>query len=101
MNQTVKWVLAVVVVALLAWGLTTMNKNQNENQGAGQTYKVGVMGPLTGDAAVYGEPLVKLIRAVIDDTNSKAPDNGIKLELVVEDGKCNGKDASNAMAKLV
>lgn len=102
MNQTTKWVIGIVVAALVIWGVVAMNKNKDQdnksNTTAGQTYKVGVLGPMTGDAAVYGEPLTKVMKLAVDEINAKSD---VKLELVVEDGKCNGKDAVSAMQKLV
>jgi ABC-type branched-subunit amino acid transport system substrate-binding protein len=112
MNKTAKWIVGVLVVILVIWAIavrnkqttqapSTSNSNQTMNQTAGATYKVGVILPLTGDAASYGEPARNVYQMAVDEINASAGTNGNKLELVVEDGKCNGQDASNAMQKLV
>ncbi len=109
MNKTAKWIVGVVVVALVIWVLVAANKKSqqpasntgNDKMMAGETYKIGLLGPFTGDAAVYGEPLKKMVGIAVEEINNSGGVNGKKLELIVEDAKCNGKDASNGMQKLV
>ena len=106
-NNPVKWVIGIVVIALIVWAIVYHNQKQNgatqnTNQtAAGDTYKVGVILPLTGDAASYGEPGQNIISMAADEINAAGGVNGKKLELDIQDGKCNGQDASNAMQKLV
>jgi len=54
--------------------------------------KVGILIPLTGDAASYGENVKNGIELANQELN---------FELVYEDGKCNGPDAVNAIRKLI
>src|SRR3989344_7864758 len=65
------------------------------------TYKIGVMYPLTGDAAAYGIPIQKTTKYAADAINAKGGVNGRKLELVYEDSKCNPKDGNAAAQKLI
>ncbi|MEK7617613.1 MAG: penicillin-binding protein activator [Patescibacteria group bacterium] len=106
-GSTGKWIIGLIVLALVIWGLVAANKNKNgdkgtENKEAGVMekgpYKVGVLLPLTGDAAVYGEPLRNVIEIAASEINAEGK---IKLEVIFEDGKCNGKDATSAIQKLV
>lgn len=62
---------------------------------------IGFIGPLTGDAAVYGEPGRKVVALAIDEINSTGGVNGRLLELITEDGKCNGSDAALAAQRLI
>lgn len=57
-----------------------------------QTLKLGILLPLTGDAASYGENVKNGIELANKELN---------FNLVYEDGKCNGPDAVNAMRKLI
>lgn len=57
--------------------------------------KVGVMVPLTGDAASYGTGVKNGIEMAKKDLNAT------NVELVYEDSKCDGKEAANAINKLV
>ncbi len=62
---------------------------------------IGFIGPLTGDAVSYGEPISNSIRLAVDEVNEDGGINGRMLEVVYEDGKCTGKEAVNAAQKLV
>lgn len=62
---------------------------------------VGVIGPFTGDAAVYGEPMRNMLALAIDEINIVGGIKGAQLKAIYEDGKCNGKDGANAAQKLV
>ena len=65
------------------------------------SYKIGVIYPLTGDAAAYGIPLQRATRIALDEINAKRSINGKRLEFIYEDGKCNPKDGNEAAQKLV
>ncbi len=65
------------------------------------TYKIGVMLPLTGDMAQLGQPSSNAIKMAVDDANEKGGIKGHQIELVVEDTKCNPKEASTAATKLI
>ena len=65
------------------------------------SYKIGVMYPLTGDAAAYGLPIQKTTKYAADEINAKGGVNGKKLELIYEDSKCNPKDGNAAAQKLI
>ncbi|MBI4599397.1 ABC transporter substrate-binding protein [Candidatus Uhrbacteria bacterium] len=106
----VLWVVVVVAaIALLGWYATTQKKEASQTPPAGQEQsagqqapiKVGFLHPLTGDAASYGEAMRNTARLAVEEINAVGGVNGRPLELVMEDGKCNGKDAANAMQKLV
>ena len=68
---------------------------------AKEPLKVGYVGPLTGDAAVYGIPLQRSYALAIKEVNAKGGVNGKQLELVSEDGKCTSSDAATAAQKLI
>ncbi|MDI6721115.1 MAG: ABC transporter substrate-binding protein, partial [Candidatus Aenigmarchaeota archaeon] len=71
------------------------------SQPSAQTVKIGFIAPLTGDAAVYGLPLKNMVELATEEINSQGGIDGKKVEIIYEDGKCNGKDAATAMQKLV
>ncbi|MBI4167751.1 MAG: ABC transporter substrate-binding protein, partial [Candidatus Aenigmarchaeota archaeon] len=60
--------------------------------------KIGFLGPLTGDAAVYGLPAQNMVALAAEEINAQG---GIVMEIIYEDGKCNGKDGATSMQKLV
>lgn len=63
------------------------------------TIKVGVIAPLSGPAATYGEDTVNVYQEAVSNFNQKHTD--IQIKLVIEDSKCNGQDAVSATQKLI
>lgn len=114
MDKKGNW-LAWVIVAVLAIGVgyyfgnrpdsgseyAGKTEKKSEVPGKNGTYKIGAVFPLTGDGAAYGEPARDITRLAIDEINKEGGVNGMKLEVIYEDGKCNGKDASSALQKLI
>lgn len=108
MNKTHKLIIGIIAVIIIAWVGFSLSTKQNESVEPqpkavlGDTIKIGFIGPLSGDAAVYGEPLQKVLQLAVDEINAAGGINGTtQIEMIYEDGGCNGKDASNAMQKLV
>ena len=64
-----------------------------------QTVKVGVIAPLSGPPANYGEDAVHAYSFITDKWNKEHPE--LQIQLVIEDGKCDGKDAASAAQKLI
>lgn len=65
------------------------------------TIKIGLIAPLSGDTAIYGTASRGGAEIAIEEINNAEGVNGRKLEVVYEDGKCNGKDAATAANKLI
>ncbi len=66
-----------------------------------ETIKVGFIAPLSGPAASWGETELDGVRMAVDEINSKGGILGKQLEIIAEDGKCTGRDATLAAQKLV
>ncbi len=79
---------AIALILLIAIGI----QRQKETQGT--AIRIGVMIPLTGDAASYG-------LSVKDGIELAKKDLGSNLELIYEDSKCDGKEAVTAINKLI
>ncbi len=62
-----------------------------------QTVKIWVIAPLSEWAATYGQDAINAYKEVVAKNN----DDKYTFELVVEDGKCSGKDAVSAAQKLI
>ena len=63
--------------------------------------RIGAIIPLTGDAAVYGEPGRNIYQLAVDEINQAGGVKGRNLELVIEDSKCLGEAAVSAVQKLI
>ncbi|MES9855468.1 MAG: branched-chain amino acid ABC transporter substrate-binding protein [Sedimenticola sp.] len=68
---------------------------------AGETIKLGVAGPHSGDLASYGIPTIKAAELVVAEVNAKGGINGKQVELLVEDDVCKPELATNTATKLV
>lgn len=94
-NKTLWGILgAIVVVVLIIYGVS-VNRDKNDE------VKIGFVGPLTGDAAVFGDPISKAAALAAKEINAAGGVNGRPLKIVFENGLCNGKDAAQAMQKLI
>jgi branched-chain amino acid transport system substrate-binding protein len=94
-GNTVWWIVGVVVlVGLVWWGVS-------KNNGSSDVIKIGFIGPLTGDGAVYGEPFQKTVQLAVAEINGAGGINGKQIQMIYEDDQCNGTAGANAVQKLV
>jgi branched-chain amino acid transport system substrate-binding protein len=94
-------VISMLLVAMLLVSCGTSNTVEGEIQvdttveETEEMVKIGVMGPLSGDAAAYGESVKKAVELAASDLGL---DN---VELIFEDSKCDAKESVTAANKLV
>ena len=72
-----------------------------EPAAAQNTIKVGVPMPLSGPAALYGEPAVKGIRMFVEELNGAGGVLGKKIELVVRDSKASADEAVRVSREMI
>lgn len=82
------------MLAALAIALSACSQSQ-------PTVRIGVIMPLTGDAASLGADMVNGIKMAASEVNAKGGIDGKQVEVIFEDGRCNGADAASAAQKLV
>ena len=68
---------------------------------SGDVYKIGGIGPLTGDAASYGNSVKQGAQIAIDEINANGGVNGHQLALVFEDDECDEEKAISAYNKVM
>jgi len=68
---------------------------------AQNTIKVGVPMPLSGPAALYGEPAVKGMRMFVEEINATGGVLGKKIELVVRDSKASADEAVRVSREMI
>ncbi|MCB9798782.1 ABC transporter substrate-binding protein [Candidatus Nomurabacteria bacterium] len=64
-----------------------------------ESIRIGFIGPITGPAAKYGADKAALL--ALEEINAAGGVNGQKLEFIMEDGRCEAKDALDAINKLI
>ena len=68
---------------------------------SGSTIKVGVLGPLTGDASVYGQAVVNGASLYIKQVNADGGVNGKQLEVITMDEQGDETQAVTCFTKMV
>jgi branched-chain amino acid transport system substrate-binding protein len=96
MNKTAKIILGVVVLVIIIVLVIAFYKPAPK-----EAIKIGFIGPLTGDVANFGQNAKAAVELAVDRINSERGINGKKLEVIYEDGKCDPKEATNVVNKLV
>jgi len=94
MNRNGKIALAIVVLLLIVGIGLSLRKRSAVNNAV---VKIGVIAPLSGDAAAYGQDAQKILNHRLAEINQE---KGVKFQLAWEDGKCTGNDAVSAFQKL-
>ena len=99
----ISYILGIIFIAIVLSGCSPGSdiKTSGGASSGGKTYTIGVVAPLTGEGAVYGLPAQRTIEVGVKDLNAKWAAKNQKLEVIYEDGKCNGKDGLTAAQTLV
>ena len=80
-----KKILALVLALVMVTAIFASCGDKKDNNGSEGTIKIGVSGPLTGAAAVYGVAVENSAKMAIEEINADGGMNGIKLELLSND----------------
>ena len=68
---------------------------------SGDTIKIGVMGPLTGNVSVYGQAVVNGASLYLKQVNADGGINGKQIEILAEDEQGDATQAVNCFTKMV
>lgn len=66
-----------------------------------KTIRIGMFSPLSGNAMAYGFDVVNAAKMWYDKVNKEGGVHGRKIEIVLEDDRCNANDLVAAVKKLV
>ncbi|HHY91704.1 MAG TPA: ABC transporter substrate-binding protein, partial [Firmicutes bacterium] len=97
-------VTAAVAVILAGCSSSQPAAPQKEQSGAKEqapVIKIGTVGPLSGNAATYGQSTKRGVEIAIDEVNKAGGVNGAQVQLVPEDSRGDQTEAANATRKLV
>ena len=96
MKKKFKASLSILAATVCAVSLMGCGKSTS-----GDVYKIGGIGPLTGDASSYGISVKQGAQIAIDEINAAGGVNGKKLELIFEDDVNDPEKAISAYNKLI
>jgi len=90
----------ILILVLALFGLIWLNWCTTDNQITEiKTIKIGIIAPLSWPAATFGVDGVTFYKYIADKFN--AENKKIQIQLIIEDGKCSGKDSTSAVQKLI
>ena len=87
-------ILSVALVAVML--CATLVGCGKEASASGDVFKIGGIGPTTGDAASYGLAVKNGIQIAVDEINEAGGINGYKIEYKFEDDECDAEKSVNA-----
>ncbi|HLD05407.1 MAG TPA: ABC transporter substrate-binding protein [Candidatus Nanoarchaeia archaeon] len=88
------------LIGLIGVLLLLVACGQQPGSNSSEPIKLGVIGPLTGDVASIGQSMQRAYQLAAEEVNVEGGIHGRQVQLIFEDGRCNGKDGSNAANKL-
>jgi len=107
MKKRFIWIVAILILAGLYYFSTTKTSDKNTAGSDGVKVeldgpvKLGGLLPLSGDAISYGTPIQRATIMALDEINASGGIAGEEVEIVWEDGKCEPKESSSAVQKLI
>ena len=100
-----KKLLSLVMAAAMVLGLAACGSSADttdtgsDDSASGTTFKIGTIGPLTGENAIYGLAVANGAKIAVEEIN--ASDSSIKFELQSQDDVADGETSVNAYNKLM
>lgn len=102
MKRVFAMVMAVVMAAVMFAGCSAGgNNNASNNSGSGDTIKVGLLGPHSGEYAVYGLGVRNGAELYFKKVNEAGGINGKQIELVIYDNKGDDAESVTAFTRMV
>ena len=91
-----KKLVSAALVSAMVLAMAGCGSDGNSITNAGNTFKIGGTGPLTGDAAAYGQAVRNAAQLAVDEINANGGVNGYMLELNYQDDEHDPEKAINA-----
>jgi branched-chain amino acid transport system substrate-binding protein len=92
-----KKIISMLIISALMFTMLSACGEKKEEAG---TIKLGLTGPLTGDAAIYGQAAARGAQIAVDEINA-LEDGAFKFEFKAEDDVADGETAVNAYNSLM
>lgn len=89
-----------MVVSMLAGCGNSANESDANSANAGNVFKIGGIGPITGDAAIYGLAVQNAAQMAVDEINAAGGINGYQVEFNFQDDEADSEKSVNAYNNL-
>ncbi|MDD2900305.1 MAG: ABC transporter substrate-binding protein [Desulfuromonadaceae bacterium] len=102
-----KKITSLLLTAALALSVTAGCKKKEEGstaeapKAAGDTIKIGFLGALTGDVAMFGKPTLEGMKMAAEDINAAGGLLGKKVEIVEADNRGDKQEGASVTQKLI
>lgn len=90
----------VAMAAMGAMAVAAFAGCSTQNSGSADKFYIGGIGPVTGDAAVYGNAVKNGAQIAVDEINAAGGINGYQIEFKFEDDKAVGESSIDAYNTL-
>jgi branched-chain amino acid transport system substrate-binding protein len=100
--MTMKKFTTLLLVGLLTAGTFGCKKKEEgaKSAGGGDTIKIGFLGALTGDVAMFGKPTLEGMKMAAEEINAAGGISGKKIEIVEEDNRGDKQEGASVTQKL-
>jgi branched-chain amino acid transport system substrate-binding protein len=101
--MTMKKYAALLMIGLLAAGSFGCKKKEEGagSAAAGNTVKIGFLGALTGDVAMFGKPTLEGMKMAAEELNAAGGINGKKIEIVEADNRGDKQEGASVTQKFI
>ncbi len=76
-------------------------KKDEASKAASDTIKIGFLGALTGDVAMFGKPTLEAMKIAADDLNASGGILGKKIEIIEADNRGDKQEGASVTQKLI
>lgn len=90
--------LAMLLALAMTMALAACGGDDGAQSASGDAFKLGGIGPLTGDNAIYGTAAMNGAQIAVDEINAKG---GMQFTLEAQDDEGDGEKSINAYNKLL
>lgn len=92
--------MSVAMLATLGLGCASSDKTASSSN-EGKTVKIGFLGALTGDVAMYGKPTLAGMEMAVKEINAAGGVNGKELEIVEADNRGDKQEGATITNKFI
>jgi branched-chain amino acid transport system substrate-binding protein len=95
-----KKLLVLMLMAAMTFTVSGCKKKE-EGKAAGDTVKIGFLGALSGDVAMFGKPTLDGMKMAAEEINVAGGINGKKIEIVEADNRGDKQEGASVTQKLI